>query len=132
LEKQLQNRGETMALIEISQPLNNPDKEKESYPEGYYLHIGYANEELTKRMQYICRKRKSSEMIWDILRFHATELKAMPIIVDKKIFTQIYRDFKVLSQKELSIAPDFGLKNIFDEGLFYFKNHPLKDKSFVK
>jgi sugar fermentation stimulation protein A len=134
------NRDEGIYLL-----LLNLEKEKKitvgslglrTFPPGWYIYVGSARKNLTKRMERHLRKRKKFHWHIDYLRNNATTAKAIPIRTQEAGECHLALEMETLfplTPESTEGVSHFGCSDCHcDRHLFYSPTNPLDRKDFVE
>lgn len=131
LKNEIQDRGAYLLIVELE-----ADKEIRIgalgnifFKKGNYVYVGSAMRELTKRINR--HKRKTKNIFWhiDYLLQEARLITCLPIRSSEKLECAISEGMKEISSDEIN---GFGSSDCNCKShLFYFKNNPVKERSFI-
>jgi len=100
------------------------------FEKGYYVYVGSAMKNLTKRINRHLRKDKKLKWHIDYLISKAQNLKVIPIRSFEKLECKIAKELSLISQKTV---PDFGASDCRCKShLFYFSENPLEKEEFQR
>ncbi len=100
------------------------------FKKGYYIYIGSATNNLTKRIQRHLKKNKKLRWHIDYLLLIAQNLKVIPIRTFFKWECEVAEKLSFISDEIIS---DFGASDCkCDSHLFYFLQNPLEREEFQK
>ncbi|MDC7221366.1 MAG: DNA/RNA nuclease SfsA [Spirochaetales bacterium] len=106
------------------------------FPAGWYIYVGSARKNLTKRMERHVRKRKKYHWHLDYLRSKASTVKAVPIRTAESAECLLAASMDELFPLEASLSKTllgFGCSDCdCDRHLFYSPQTPLDNKGFIE
>ncbi|MBN2625407.1 MAG: DNA/RNA nuclease SfsA [Spirochaetales bacterium] len=103
------------------------------YPSGWYIYVGSARKNLTKRLERHIRKRKNFHWHIDYLRNEAIQAKALPIRTQERGECLLARETALLFPGERNFLKGFGCSDCDCEShLFYSRENPLDNRGFVE
>ena len=99
------------------------------FKRGYYVYVGSALNNLSKRIARHKKKKKKKRWHIDYIREHFSIFQIIPVRTDKKIECEIANRLGKISEG----IRYFGASDCFCYShLFYFKENPLFNKNFQK
>lgn len=131
IEREAQDRGSYIALFSLAKGLHlKIGKLREVYlRRGYYLYVGSAKRDLTKRMERHRRKRKRAFWHIDYLTKVASFYKGLPIRTSLDIECELSQRLKGVSEWSI---PGFGSSDCSCEShLFGMEGDPIKSSPFI-
>lgn len=100
------------------------------FEKGFYVYVGSAMNNLTKRINRHLRKNKKLKWHIDYLISKAKDLKIIPVRSFEKLECEIAKELFLISQK---IIPGFGASDCKCKShLFYFSENPFKKEEFQR
>lgn len=100
------------------------------FEKGFYIYVGSAMNNLTKRINRHLRKDKKLKWHIDYLISKAQNLKVIPIRTFEKLECKLAEELSLISQKTI---PDFGASDCRCKShLFYFSKNPLEKEEFQR
>ena len=130
LEKEMGDRGIYFLVLHIEdeQDVTIGAQGTIHVPQGYYVYVGAAQEELTKRMNYHRRTRKQKHWAIDYIREVSTVTGVLPIRSSEDL-----REMAAKRMKEISdwTVDDFKDGHISYSCLFGFKENPMHLRAFT-
>lgn len=132
IEREAKDRGAYIIILYLKGNLSIDigGLGKVSFKKGYYLYVGSAKKELTKRIERHRRKRKRPFWHIDYLRDFASFYKAIPIRTNADLECEIAKGLKRVVEWSI---PKFGSSDCTCEShLFGMKEDPIMSPDFIK
>lgn len=102
---------------------------KIKFKKGFYIYIGKAMNNLTKRIERHLRRNKKKRWHIDYLIDYLDNLKPIPIRTFKNLECLLSRDIKKIAN---SFIENFGCSDCqCDSHLYYFKENPFSKEKFI-
>lgn len=100
------------------------------FPAGYYLYVGTAKRNLTKRLERHCRRRKRKFWHIDYLREAADQCLALPIRTTERIEHELAKAVSKLADWQID---GFGASDCqCPTHLFAMSRQPLQERRFIE
>ncbi len=131
LRSECHDRGDYMIVLSLEEEktIEIGSKGHITFPAGYYVYVGSAKANLTKRMDHHKRKRKKMHWHMDYFRQHAAVVATVPIRTSDDLEHDIAA---AVSQIADWFIPHFGSSDCHCESHLYgFKENPVHVKAFM-
>jgi sugar fermentation stimulation protein A len=131
LEKEAEDRGSYILILRLpaEKAFQVGKLGKVRFKKGYYLYVGSARKNLTRRLERHKRERK--RLFWhiDYLRAHADFHQALPIRASDPLECEVAHAVKKISDWEV---PNFGSSDCACEShLFGMREDPIRTPGFI-
>jgi len=130
--KKIEDKGVYLLVFKIKnkEKLKIGSLGERIFKKGFYIYVGSAMNNLTKKINRHLRKSKKLKWHIDYLLKKGENLKAIPIRSFEKKECEIAEELSLISQ---GIIPDFGASDCKCKShLFYFSHNPLEKEEFQK
>jgi sugar fermentation stimulation protein A len=129
VEAEAKDRGCYSLILRLPRPrIINVGGHARTFPKGYYIYVGSAKKNLSKRIERHKRRNKKLHWYIDFLRQECDFLVALPICSEDDLECEFANDVKYISEREF---PGFGSSDCrCNSHLFYMTKNPLSSPMF--
>ncbi len=131
LEREAVDTGSYILIFRISEDIRIPvgSLGRLSFPRGFYMYVGSAKKNLTRRMERHLRKRKKFFWHIDFLRDHAESCVALPVRSQTSLEHEIAAALNRIADWSI---PGFGSSDCScDTHLFAMHDNPVHSQRFI-
>lgn len=132
LQREAQDKGDYLIVLRLLEEteLVIGSKGKIAFPAGYYVYVGSAKANLSKRISRHQRKRKNKHWHLDYFRNACEWIAAVPIRTSDDLECEIAREMKKIAEWEI---PGFGSSDCTCSAhLFGLQENPIHYEPFMK